>query len=329
LVDKEYKAYRVIMIIELLILYYVTILIASVILDLILGEPKGIFINIHPVVLCGKIAYKLFKPGGKHYGVFLWFASVVPIAIIYYLIPRVLIVINIVIGIIVYAYFLKLTFSIKLMRDYAKKIMRSIESGDLNNARTFTQEIVRRNVWELDAAHLMSAVIESLAESLVDGLLSPLFYFALFGLPGALLQRLSNTMDSMVGYRGWPYEDVGWFSAKIDTILNYIPARLSSIVILVASALIGLDWRNSIRIAVREHDNVRSINSGWPMASFAGALGTMLEKVGAYRINSNMPGPDIIRLKSALRLFDVSVIIVLVIILIFLIVRVLLVSLFI
>lgn len=226
--------------IEPIMLYYITILITSVILDIALGEPKGILIRIHPVVITGNIAFKLFKPSNKLFGIFLWFISVIPIIITYYLVPRILMIINVVIGIIIYAYFLKLTFSIRLMRDYAKKILRSIELGDLNNARVLTQQIVRRNVWELDMAHLISAVIESLAESFVDGLLSPLFYFALLGLPGALLQRLSNTMDSMVGYRGgWPYEDVGWFSAKVDTALNYIPARLSSIVILIASGLVG------------------------------------------------------------------------------------------
>ncbi|WP_243666365.1 cobalamin biosynthesis protein [Vulcanisaeta sp. JCM 16159] len=256
---------------EVLMLYYVVILMASVILDTVLGEPRGIFIKTHPVVISGNIAFKLFKPGNKLFGILLWFISVIPIMIIYYLIPRILIMVNVVVGIIVYAYILKLTFSIKLMRNYAKRILRNIESGNLDKARMLTQEIVRRNVWDLDTPHLISAVIESLAESFVDGILSPLFYFALLGLPGALLQRLSNTMDSVVGYKGWPYEDVGWFSARVDTVLNYIPARLSSVIIAVASALMGLNWRNSIKVAIHEHDNVKSINSGWPMASFAGA----------------------------------------------------------
>ncbi|ADN50394.1 cobalamin biosynthesis protein [Vulcanisaeta distributa] len=314
---------------ETVMLYYITILMTSVILDLVLGEPKGVFVKMHPVVVTGNIAFKLFRPSNKLFGIFLWFISVIPITIIYYFVPRVLMVINTIIGIIVYAYFLKLTFSIKLMRDYTRRIMRSIEVGDLDNARMLTQQIVRRNVWELDTTHLISAVIESLAESFVDGLLSPLFYFALLGLPGALLQRLSNTMDSMVGYRGWPYEDVGWFSAKVDTALNYMPARLSSIIILIASGLVGLNWRGSITAAFHYHRSVRSVNSGWPMASFAGALGVMLEKVGAYRINDGMPGPDITRLRLALRLFDVSVIIALVITLVLLIFRVFFIPLFI
>ena len=311
------------------LLYYMVILTTSVILDLILSEPRGIFIRMHPVVVTGNIAFKLFRPGGKCFGIFLWFISVIPIMIVYYLVPRILMIINVVVGIVVYAYFLKLTFSIRLMRDYAKRILKSIESGDLYNARMLTQEIVRRNVWDLDTAHLISAVIESLAESFVDGLLSPLFYFALFGLPGALLQRLSNTMDSMVGYRGWPYEDVGWFSARVDTVLNYIPARLSSIIISMASGLMGLNWRRSILVAFHEHGNVRSVNSGWPMASFAGALGVMLEKVGSYRINNAAPGPDTSRLRLAIKLFDVSVIIALVITSVLLILRVLFIPLFI
>ncbi len=312
-----------------LAIYYAIILAMSIMFDLALGEPRGVFVRLHPVVVTGSIAFRLFRPGGRLFGVFLWFISVVPIAIIYYLVPRVLIMVNVVVGAIVYAYFLKLTFSIRLMRSYAKRILRSIESGDLNNARMLTQEIVRRNAWELDTTHLISAVIESLAESLVDGLISPLFYFALLGLPGALIQRLSNTMDSMVGYRGWPYEDAGWFSARVDTVLNYIPARLSSVIILIASKLTGLSWRGSITVAIREHRNARSINSGWPMASFAGALGIMLEKVGAYRINDGAPGPDMDKLRLALRLFDASVVITLMITSVILISRVFLVPLFI
>ena len=311
------------------LLYYIVILTISVILDLVLGEPRGIFIRMHPVVVTGNIAFKLFRPGGKFFGIFLWFISVIPIMIVYYLVPRILMIINVVVGIIIYAYFLKLTFSIRLMRDYAKRILKSIELGDLDNARMLTQEIVRRNVWDLDTSHVISAAIESLAESFVDGFLSPLFYFALFGLPGALLQRLSNTMDSMVGYRGWPYEDVGWFSARVDTILNYIPARLSSIIISLASRMIGLNWRGSIMLAFREHNSVRSVNSGWPMASFAGALGVMLEKVGSYRINNAAPGPDVSKLRLAIKLFDASVIVALVITSILLILRVLFISLFI
>ncbi len=330
MVSEEYEAREIIMeSAEVVIQYYMSILLASVLIDLVFGEPRGFLINIHPVILCGRISYKLFRPGGRFFGIFLWIISVVPLIITFYLIPRVLIVINAIIGIVIYAYFLKLTFSIKLMRNYAREILRRVELGNLNDARALTQEIVRRNVWELDHQHLMSAVIESLAESFVDGFLSPLFYFALFGLPGALLQRLSNTMDSMVGYKGWPYEDVGWFSARADTIMNYVPARLSSVIIMIASAMIGLDWKDSMKAAILEHNRVKSANSGWPMASFAGALNVMLEKVGVYRINNNAQSPSTSTLRSAIKLFDASIIVSLVIILIILIIRVLLLSLFI
>ncbi|WP_229709669.1 cobalamin biosynthesis protein [Vulcanisaeta souniana] len=330
MVSEEYKACEMTMgSAEVLIQYYAAILLTSVLIDLVFGEPKGILMNIHPVILCGRISYKLFRPYGRFYGIFLWFISVIPIMIAFYLIPRLLIMVNTIIGIVIYAYFLKLTFSIKLMRNYAREILRKVELGNLNDARALTQEIVRRNVWELDYQHLVSAVIESLAESFVDGFLSPLFYFALFGLPGALLQRLSNTMDSMVGYKGWPYERVGWFSAKMDTIVNYVPARLSSVIIMTASAIIGLDWKDSMKTAILEHNRVRSTNSGWPMASFAGALNIILEKVGVYRVNNNAQSPSATSLWLAIKLFDASIIISLAIILITLTIRVLLVSLFI
>ena len=293
--------------------YYLAVMVVAFLMDIALGEPRGPLLIIHPVVLCGKVSSRLFRPGGKGFGALLWFVSVIPILATYYLIPRLLLMINIIAGFIVYAYILKLTFSYKLMRDYAVRILRKIELGDLDGARSLTQEIVRRNVWELDLEHLVSAVIESMSESFVDGFLSPLFYYAILGLPGALLQRLSNTMDSMVGYRGWPYEDVGWFSAMIDTALNYIPARLSVVVIAIASFLTGLNWRGSVKVALREHGKVQSLNSGWPMAAFAGALGVTLEKVGRYRIIGGGRGLDSTALRLSIKLFDVSTAIALII----------------
>nr|KJR72462.1 MAG: cobalamin biosynthesis protein CobD [Vulcanisaeta sp. AZ3] len=309
--------------------YYLAILLIAVIIDILIGEPKGPLLMIHPVVLCGRIVDKLFRPGSKYFGVLLWFTSVIPLTLTYYLLPRVIFMINTIAGMIIYAYVLKLTFSIKLMRDYVKKILKNLEAGDLEGARSLTQEIVRRNVWRLDEQHIISAIIESMSESFVDGILSPLFYYAILGLPGSLLQRLSNTMDSMVGYKGWPYEGVGWFSAMIDTVLNYIPSRISVIIFTISSALLGLNWRNSVRVALLNHNKVPSKNSGWPMASFAGALGITLEKVGRYRINDGALSPNIETLRLSLRLFDVSIIITLIIISLLTIIRILLIPLFI
>ncbi|WP_069807063.1 cobalamin biosynthesis protein [Vulcanisaeta thermophila] len=282
-------------------------LLLSVPMDLILGEPRGPLLRIHPVVLTGTLARRLFKPRGRLYGVFLWFVSVTPVLTVYYLVPRELMIINVVLGVLASSYVLKLTYSIGLMRNYVKGIIRALRENDLVRARALTQEIVRRDVWRLNEEHLISAVIESTAESFVDGVASPLLYYALFGLPGALLQRLANTMDSMVGYRGWPYEEVGWFSATVDTILNYIPARLSTVIITIASWLSGLNWRNAFRTALRGARSVPSINSGWPMASFAGALGITLEKPGRYVIRGGDEALGINTLEKALKLFDASV----------------------
>jgi len=304
--------------------YYLAAMVLAVLIDVVVGEPRGPLLMIHPVVVCGKISSRLFRPGGRGFGVLLWVISVIPLLVIYYLIPWGLFMVNIVVGIIAYSYVLKLTFSYRLMRDYAKRILRKIELGDLEGARALTQEIVRRNVWELDREHLISAVIESMAESFVDGFLSPLFYYALLGLPGALLQRLSNTMDSMVGYRGWPYEDVGWFSAMIDTLMNYIPARLSTPIITMAAALTGLDWRGSFKVALRDHGKVQSVNSGWPMSSFAGALNATLEKIGRYRINGGVRRLDTAILRSSIRLFDASTIVALIVVSALLTIRVIL-----
>ena len=128
-------------------------------------------------------------------------------------------------------------FSIKSMDKHIKDILKDIEKNDIEKARINLSKIVSRDTKTLSEVNILSACIECIAESFVDGILSPLFYYGLFNIPGALMFRIVNTLDSMIGYRDNYYKDIGWMSAKMDTIMNIIPARIS-VVFLVPSSWI-------------------------------------------------------------------------------------------
>jgi len=139
----------------------------------------------------------------------------------------------------------------------------------------------------LTRQHIISAAVETIAEGTTDGITSPFFYFALFGVPGAVAFRVVNTLDSMVGYKDQDHINIGWFSAKMDTIANYIPARLTAILMMLAALLLRENWRKSWRILQRDRKNTESPNAGWTISIMAGALNIQLEKPGFYKIGDN------------------------------------------
>ena len=296
----------------------IIILILAVIIDLTYGEPP---LQIHPVVICGKIASKYTKPyGSKAYGILLWIISVLPLLLLFYLLEVLTKSLNYIVYILISALILKTTFSIGLMNRIVRNAIKHIERGDLDSARKYIQELVRRDVYKLGEEHVLSACIESIAESLVDGVISPLFYYAFIGIPGAMLQRLANTMDSMVGYKTAEFKDIGWFSAKTDTLLNFIPARLTALMIVLSSILLGLDWKSSLRIMLRDHSKTESLNAGWPMSAMAGALRVQLEKLGHYKLGDRCKPISVEEVKKAIRVYNVvSLMFILILILIHLI----------
>jgi adenosylcobinamide-phosphate synthase len=267
----------------------------ALIWDLTLSEPPT---YIHPVVWSGKISEKLIKPyKGYLYGVVIWMISVIPVLFIFAVLP-IWLGIPIYFKIILYAFSLKTTFSIRMLYDIVKKGSKLDD-----NSRYYAQQIVRRDLSKSDKGHIASALIESLFESTVDGITSPTFWFLLFGLPGAMLQRLSNTMDSMVGYKTKELVKEGWFSAKIDTIINYIPARLTGLIMLFCGVLLGLNVKQGIN-ALR-NAKMESINAKYPIAIAAGLLGVSLEKIGSYKVGfGNLPNE--IDVKNALKLFKLT-----------------------
>ena len=145
------------------------------------------------------------------------------------------------------------------------------------------------------------AAIESVAENTTDSFVAPWLAFALFGLPGAAAYRALNTLDSMIGYRG-RYEHLGKAAARLDDLVNLVPARLSAALLLAGGALRRLPVGRGWHIASRDHRHTESPNAGWTIGACAGLLGVALEKLGYYRIGHGLPDPTWQDLAAAARL---------------------------
>src|SRR5437899_9306915 len=177
---------------------------------------------------------------------------------------------------------LKTTIAIKGMEQHASKIMEALSKRDLDDARTKLSMIVKRNTKNLDRQHIISATLESISENIVDGITGPLFYFAIFGLVGAFIHRTVNTIDSMIGYKTDLFRNLGWFGANCDKVLNYLPSRLTSFVMILASIIIRGNWRHSLEVMRRDGPKTESPNAGFTMATMAGALDIRFEKLDHY-----------------------------------------------
>ncbi|WGM88869.1 MAG: cobalamin biosynthesis protein [Candidatus Bathyarchaeum tardum] len=190
------------------------------------------------------------------------------------------------------ALILQTTFAIKCMKQYTLPVAEAVEKQDYETAKQYLPFIVRRNPNGLTSRHIISAAVETIAEGTTDGITSPFFYFALFGVSGAVAFRVINTLDSMVGYKDKEHINIGWFSASMDTIVNYIPTRLTAILMVLSAFVLRNDWKKSWRILRRDNKNTISPNAGWTISAMAGALNIQLEKPGHYIIgdeNSLLP----------------------------------------
>ncbi len=192
--------------------------------------------------------------------------------------------INIVISVVVGIILLKTTIAIRGMEKHAKAVLKSLDEDNLDMARANLSMIVKRNTKNLDRNHIISGVLESISENTVDGITGPLFYYAIFGLPGAFVYRIINTADSMIGYKTDIFKNVGWFGATCDTILNYIPSRLTGLVMIISAAILQNNWKESYKIMIRDGKKTESLNAGYTMAALAGALETKFEKVNHYEL---------------------------------------------
>ena len=264
-------------------------------LDFVFGDPKSRY---HPTAWIGTLIAKL-TPLAKNQsgyvaqlggifvviitvGVVVTLLSILDIGISLLTTNWLIIVASVVVG----AILLKTTIAIRGMERYALAVVDSLEQDNLDSARANLAMIVKRNTKNLDKNHVFSGVLESISENTVDGIIGPLFYYALFGLPGAFVYRIINTADSMIGYKTDIFKNVGWFAATCDSILNYIPSRLTGLVMIISAAILQNNWKESYKIMIRDGKKTESPNAGYPMAALAGALETKFEKINHYKLGN-------------------------------------------
>lgn len=170
----------------------------------------------------------------------------------------------------------------KTLMEESMKIYKALKENDIPKARKLLSYIVGRDTTKLSEEDIAKATIETVAENTSDGVIAPLLYMYLGGAPLALAYKAVNTLDSMVGYKNERYLHFGWASAKLDDIANFIPARITGILIVLSSGLVNLDFKNSWKILRRDKLNHSSPNSGFPEAAVAGALNVQLGGANTY-----------------------------------------------
>jgi adenosylcobinamide-phosphate synthase len=265
----------------------------AILIDLIFGDPKNRY---HPTAWIGTLIAK-FTPLAKHQNsIFEKIGGVLIIVIISSIVILLLLsldfgisliftdYLSLIVSVLIGAMLLKTTIAIRGMEKHAINVLESLENNNLNMARNHLSMIVKRNTTNLDKNHVLSGVLESISENTVDGITGPMFYYAFFGLPGAFFYRIVNTADSMIGYKNDLFKNLGWFTATCDTILNYIPSRLTGLMMIISAALLHNNWRHSYKIMMRDGKKTESPNAGYPMAALAGALETKFEKINHYKL---------------------------------------------
>ena len=249
------------------------------VLDLIFGDPQNI---IHPVQIIGKminigeksLLEKKYKSDRKYKFFAGMILNITVISLTYgitYLIRRTSE--NSIILTVAEIYLMYTVFSINSLAREGNRVYNILKEGNIEKARKDLSYLVSRDTETMDEKMIIRSTMETISENTVDGIVAPMFYMFLGGLPLAMTYKAINTLDSMVGYKNEKYMDFGKFSAKLDDVANFIPARITGILIVIASMILGYDYKNSLKIFIRDRKNHSSPNSGHAEAGVAGALG--------------------------------------------------------
>ncbi len=301
-----------------MIIESIAIIFFALTIDFTLGDPKNKF---HPTAWIGSLIAKITPSLKNSSNTLEKLGGIILIVISSAIVASLIILLDvginmittdylsIIISIIVGGILLKTTIAIKGMEKHALAVVNSLENNNIISARNNLSMIVKRNTKDLDENHVFSGVVESISENTVDGITGPLFYFGLFGLPGAFVYRVINTADSMIGYKTNIFKNIGWFAANCDTILNYIPSRLTGFVMIFSAMILGYDWKRSYKIMIRDGGKTLSPNAGYPMAAIAGALGTRFEKIDHYFLGDGKVSFSKEHVKSTITLMKVTSII--------------------
>lgn len=264
------------------------LIVGAVILDRLIGDPRT---ALHPVVIIGNFIAWLERRLLKaiHSQVYKQLAGAVLVisvlAVVYgvvWLVMAALSTLHSWAGYIGGALLLSFTISTRSLAEAGREIAGFLSSGNMEQARYKVGWIVGRDTAELNIAEVTRATVETVAENIVDGIISPLFYAAIGGVPLAFLYRAVNTMDSMVGYKNEKYRDFGMVAARVDDVFNYIPARITALLIILAAVLLKQDASGAFQAIKRDAVKHPSPNSGYSEAGVAGALGIRLGGLNYY-----------------------------------------------
>lgn len=312
-----------------LFLFIIFALIFAFVIDWVIGELP---IKVHPVVIMGFLIdffKRLFigiknKTSGLLVVICVYAVSVIVLYIIYLICSF-----NFIVLFVVFSILLSTTFSVNMLLRTAHDVKDALDES-IGKARQLVSYLVSRDTDELTESFIVSATIESLTENITDSYVAPVFYYFIFSiiilyhpidnqlfwlLVVPMLYRVSNTMDAMLGYKTDELIDIGYFPAKIDDMLNFIPSRIAGIFIVVSAYLLNLDAKNAYGIMVRDAGKCPSPNSGYTMASTAGALNIQLIKRDTYILgddNKDITKDDISKAASlskvAINLFTIVII---------------------
>ena len=251
------------------------------VLDLIFGDPRNI---IHPVQIIGKIIELLEKLLlKKRYKVFAGgILTVVTVGITYILCFLISTNIEKPLVAILEIYLMYTVFSINSLAREGRRVYNILKKGDIEVARRELSYLVSRDTGMMDEKMVIRSTMETISENTVDGIIAPMFYMFLGGLPLAMAYKAVNTLDSMVGYRNEKYIECGKFSARTDDAANFIPARITGLLIVMASFILRYDYRKAWQIFLRDRKNHSSPNSGHSEAGVAGALGVQFGGMVSY-----------------------------------------------
>ena len=265
----------------------ILVMVIAYLLDLIIGDPYSFP---HPVRFIGNLIRftegkirKIFKSKNqlKIGGFLLWTITVGFTALVTGLILN-LLCINNIFYVIIASIILYTTLSTKCLADEAKKIYEVLKTGDIEKSRKQLSYIVGRDTTSLSENEIIRATVETVAENTVDGIISPMMYGFIGGPVLAMAYKAINTLDSMVGYKNEKYGDIGFASAKIDDIANFIPARITPFFMMIASFILGFNSKKSIKIAMRDRKNHKSPNCAYAEGAVAGALEVQLGGTNMY-----------------------------------------------
>ena len=295
-------------------------LVLSLLVDLIYGELPT---KIHPVVIIGKfisffknifIKYKNRLSG--------FFTTLFTVICCCALLVMIMLIcsINDNLFFVIFSIFLSSTFSINMLISTAKNIENDLKY-DINKARQSVSYLVSRDTDELTESFIVSATIESMTENITDSYIAPIFYFALgsiifiiFNINDFIIlllipfiYRISNTLDAMLGYTTDELIDIGFFPAKLDDFLNYIPSRISGVLVIISAYLLGYNGKNAYIIMKRDARKCPSPNSGYTMAPTAGALDIQLVKKDTYILGDDTYEINVLDISKAIKLTSLTI----------------------